>query len=214
MECTVSLAGGAPSAQADFGASPALRSHVSWCGFASALLLTFPQTTARSGATAKPKEEAPKTREQAKKPKEPPAKEENRNVPGVLDTFVLSQGLRARAIGPAIMGGRVAALALDPMNPYTFYVWLGTGGGMKTTDNGQRFTALFQKQPVAAIGAISVAPVCAVGREYGHAQVCRYQAEGEVPGQYCAGDRDPPLARAAVTPRDFLLIAAADPAPG
>jgi hypothetical protein len=139
----------------------------------------LPATTARSGATAKPKEEAPKTREQAKKPKEPPAKEENRNVPGVLDTFVLSQGLRARAIGPAIMGGRVAALALDPMNPYTFYVWLGTGGGMKTTDNGQRFTALFQKQPVAAIGAISVAPVCAVGREYGHAQVCRYQAEGE-----------------------------------
>src|SRR2546428_13764338 len=46
------------------------------------------------------------------------------------------RGLKARSIGPAIMGGRVADIALDPKDPYTFYVALGTGGLMKTADNG------------------------------------------------------------------------------
>jgi photosystem II stability/assembly factor-like uncharacterized protein len=66
--------------------------------------------------------------------------------------------LAARSIGPAVMGGRVPDVALDPRDPFTFYVALGTGGLMKTTDNGGSFEGVFEDQPVAAVGAVAVAP--------------------------------------------------------
>lgn len=68
------------------------------------------------------------------------------------------KGLKARSIGPAIMGGRVADVALDPNNPFSFYVALGTGGVMKTSDNGGTFEGVFEKEAVASIGAVAVAP--------------------------------------------------------
>jgi len=66
--------------------------------------------------------------------------------------------LKARSIGPATMGGRVSAIAIDPADPATFYVGLGTGGVVKTTNAGASFSAIFEKEKVAAIGAIAVAP--------------------------------------------------------
>ncbi len=56
------------------------------------------------------------------------------------------------------MGGRVSDIALDPENPFVFYVGLGTGGLMKTTDNGGTFDAVFEHEPTASIGAVAVAP--------------------------------------------------------
>lgn len=64
----------------------------------------------------------------------------------------------ARSIGPAVMGGRVPDIALDPLDPNTFYVALGTGGVMKTSNNGASFDAIFAKESVAAVGAVAVAP--------------------------------------------------------
>ncbi|HEV8537905.1 MAG TPA: glycosyl hydrolase, partial [Bacteroidota bacterium] len=66
--------------------------------------------------------------------------------------------LKARSIGPAVMGGRVSTIALDPEDPYTFYVGLGTGGVMKTSTNGANFDAIFEKESVAAVGAIAISP--------------------------------------------------------
>ena len=66
--------------------------------------------------------------------------------------------LKARSIGPATMGGRVSSIALDPVDTATFYVGLGTGGIMKSTNAGASFSAIFEKEKVAAIGAIAVAP--------------------------------------------------------
>jgi photosystem II stability/assembly factor-like uncharacterized protein len=71
---------------------------------------------------------------------------------------VLLKALKARSIGPAVMGGRVPDIALDPRDPFTFYVALGTGGLMKTSDNGGTFKAVFEDQPVASVGAVAVAP--------------------------------------------------------
>jgi len=71
---------------------------------------------------------------------------------------VLLKGLKARSIGPAIMGGRVSEIALDPKDPATFYVALGTGGVMKTSDGGATFEGIFEDEAVASIGAIAVAP--------------------------------------------------------
>ena len=74
-----------------------------------------------------------------------------------LDSMKL-RALKPRAIGPALMGGRVSDIAYDPKETATFYIALGTGGLMKTTDNGATFDAIFEKEPVAAMGAVAVAP--------------------------------------------------------
>ncbi len=74
-----------------------------------------------------------------------------------VDAAVL-RGMKARAIGPAVMGGRVSEIALDPNDPYTIYVGLGTGGIMKSGDNGGTWSGIFENESVAAIGAIAVAP--------------------------------------------------------
>lgn len=68
------------------------------------------------------------------------------------------KGLKARSIGPAVMGGRVSSIVLDPADLHTFYVGLGTGGVMKTSNGGASFDAIFEKEAVAAVGAITVAP--------------------------------------------------------
>ncbi|MGH7628069.1 MAG: WD40/YVTN/BNR-like repeat-containing protein, partial [Gemmatimonadales bacterium] len=75
-----------------------------------------------------------------------------------LDSLVVPSAFKARSIGPAMMGGRVATIAMHPTDAWTYYVGLATGGILKTTDNGGTFTAVFEDQPVAAIGALAVAP--------------------------------------------------------
>src|SRR5437899_11452386 len=73
-------------------------------------------------------------------------------------TDVLFKNLKARSIGPAVMGGRVSDIAIDPHNPFVFYVGLGHGGVFKTNDNGVVFEPIFDKQPMLSIGAVAVAP--------------------------------------------------------
>src|SRR6266403_1993866 len=73
-------------------------------------------------------------------------------------TDVLFKNLKARAIGPAVMGGRISDIAIDPSNPFVFYVGLAHGGVFKTGDNGVSFDPIFDKQPVLSIGAIALAP--------------------------------------------------------
>ena len=78
-------------------------------------------------------------------------------APGDVDAALLRQ-LKWRAVGPANMGGRVSAIAVDPGKPYTIYAGFGTGGIMKSTDNGTSWSGVFEKETVASIGAIAVSP--------------------------------------------------------
>src|SRR5436190_8340848 len=73
-------------------------------------------------------------------------------------TDVLFKNLKARSIGPAVMGGRVSDIAIDPRNPFVFYVALGHGGVFKSGDSGVSFDPIFDKQSVLSIGAIAIAP--------------------------------------------------------
>ncbi len=77
-------------------------------------------------------------------------------VPRLTD--VLFKNLKARAIGPAVMGGRISDIVIDPRNPFVFYVGLAHGGVFKTSDNGVSFDPIFDKQPALSIGAITIAP--------------------------------------------------------
>src|SRR5262245_57351768 len=86
------------------------------------------------------------------KPTPVPAQASPALSPSLLKAF------KARSIGPAVMGGRVSDIALDPENPYVFYLGFATGGLAKTSNNGGTFQAIFEKEAVASIGAVAVAP--------------------------------------------------------
>ncbi len=68
------------------------------------------------------------------------------------------QALEYRSIGPAVMGGRVADLAVDEDDASTFYVCTATGGVWKTTNHGSDFTPLFQDQATTSCGDVTLAP--------------------------------------------------------
>lgn len=61
-----------------------------------------------------------------------------------------------RSVGPANMGGRVSDFAVVEKRPTTFYVGLGTGGVFKTTNQGTTWSAVFEKEAVASVGAVAV----------------------------------------------------------
>lgn len=67
-------------------------------------------------------------------------------------------GLTFRAIGPATMSGRVAALAVFERNPAVFYVGSAAGGLWKTVNNGTTWDVLFDSEPVSSIGDVAIAP--------------------------------------------------------
>lgn len=64
---------------------------------------------------------------------------------------------RFRFVGPRI-GNRVAAVAGIPGDPSTYYAGAASGGVWKSTDGGNRWMPIFDKEPAAAIGALAVAP--------------------------------------------------------
>jgi photosystem II stability/assembly factor-like uncharacterized protein len=88
------------------------------------------------------KSRAPKTSAQ---PAAPPAVDEK-----------LFSAMRWRQVGP-FRGGRVLAVTGVPGEPSVFYFGGASGGVWKTTDTGVTWQPLFDKQPIASIGAIAVA---------------------------------------------------------
>ena len=64
---------------------------------------------------------------------------------------------RFRFVGPRV-GNRVAAIAGIPGDPSTYYAGAASGGVWKSTDGGNRWTPIFDKQTAAAIGSLAVAP--------------------------------------------------------
>src|SRR6185503_9555636 len=75
------------------------------------------------------------------------AQSKHQPAPAELEDFHL-RPFNARSIGPAVMGGRLSTIAYDPVDPFTFYVGLGTGGVMKTADNGVTFSGIFDNESV------------------------------------------------------------------
>jgi photosystem II stability/assembly factor-like uncharacterized protein len=69
----------------------------------------------------------------------------------------LYSGLNWRMIGP-FRGGRCPASAGVPGRPNEFYFGHANGGVWKTIDGGRVWAPVFDGQPVASIGAITVAP--------------------------------------------------------
>ncbi len=67
-------------------------------------------------------------------------------------------GLQLRSIGPALMGGRIADIAVSPTDKSTWYVAVGSGGLWKTTNRGTSWKPIFDSQKSYSIGTISIDP--------------------------------------------------------
>ena len=68
------------------------------------------------------------------------------------------EGLELRSIGPALMSGRIADLAVHPKRQSTWYVAAGSGNLWKTTNAGTTWTPIFDDQGSYSIGCVTIDP--------------------------------------------------------
>ena len=66
------------------------------------------------------------------------------------------EGLEWRGIGPALMSGRIADIAVDPERSSTWYIAVGSGGVWKTDNRGTTWTSVFDGQGAYSIGSVAV----------------------------------------------------------
>ena len=84
------------------------------------------------------------------------AQDEEAPEPGFNEaTF---SGLEFRGIGPALMAGRIADIVIDPADPSTWYVGVGSGGVWKTENGGTTWTPVFDDEDTYSIGCITIDP--------------------------------------------------------
>lgn len=80
----------------------------------------------------------------------------------LLSTVLLAAAAYAnltwRSIGPAVSGGRVAAVAGTPQDDQLYYIGTAGGGVWKSSNGGATWEPVFEKQSVAAIGAVAIDP--------------------------------------------------------
>jgi photosystem II stability/assembly factor-like uncharacterized protein len=63
-----------------------------------------------------------------------------------------------RSIGPAVAGGRVASVAGTPQDDQLYYLGTAGGGVWKSVNGGATWEPVFEKESVAAIGAVAIDP--------------------------------------------------------
>jgi len=66
--------------------------------------------------------------------------------------------LSMREIGPAVAGGRIAAVAGTPQNDKLYYIGSAGGGVWKSENGGATWSPVFDSQNVSAIGAVAIDP--------------------------------------------------------
>jgi hypothetical protein len=68
----------------------------------------------------------------------------------------LFENMKMRSIGPAVMSGRITAIAVERKNPAIMYLGSASGGLWKSVSGGLTWTPLFDTMAVASIGAIAL----------------------------------------------------------
>ena len=66
--------------------------------------------------------------------------------PAAARDTMLYRSLKFRAVGPAVMGGRMSAFAVRPGNAAVIFAATGTGGLFKTTNLGTTWQAVFEHE--------------------------------------------------------------------
>ncbi|KAA0240899.1 MAG: glycosyl hydrolase [Chlorobiota bacterium] len=82
---------------------------------------------------------------------------QEKSEPDSLKNISLA-GLSFRSIGPAVTGGRVVDIAVNPFNHSEYYVASGHGSLWKTTNSGITFSPIFDANKSYAIGCVTIDP--------------------------------------------------------
>jgi photosystem II stability/assembly factor-like uncharacterized protein len=73
-----------------------------------------------------------------------------------IDSYTFG-GLEARALGPAVMSGRISAIDAVADDPLTIYIGSASGGVWKSKDGGTTFSSVFDDH-TQSIGAVRIDP--------------------------------------------------------
>jgi photosystem II stability/assembly factor-like uncharacterized protein len=118
-------------------------------------------TSAKKSAAAK--DEKSKSEQKSDKDKKDDKKDEakkpggdDENKPRDLMSSGTFSGLKFRSIGPAMVSGRVATIAVDPRDRAHYFVGVASGGVWKTENNGTSWTPVFDGEGSYSIGAITI----------------------------------------------------------
>ena len=76
----------------------------------------------------------------------------------VLAAALPYANLTWRQVGPALAGGRIAAVAGTPQDDKLYYVGTAGGGVWKSDNGAATWTPVFDGQTVSAIGAVAIDP--------------------------------------------------------
>ena len=74
-----------------------------------------------------------------------------------LDSISL-KGLSWRAVGPSLTSGRISDIAVNPDNPFEYYVATSSGGVWKTINSGTTYTPIFDNEGSYSIGCVTMDP--------------------------------------------------------
>ncbi len=66
--------------------------------------------------------------------------------------------MKLRGIGPSLMGGRIADIAIHPSDLSTWYVAVGSGNLWKTTNRGITWSPIFDNESTYSIGTVTIDP--------------------------------------------------------
>ena len=67
-------------------------------------------------------------------------------------------GLKWRSIGPSITSGRISDFAVNPNNPFEYYVAASGGGVWKTINAGVEYVSVFDNEGSYSIGCVTIDP--------------------------------------------------------
>ena len=116
--------------------------------FAAALLFVFPVLASSAQRTKK------KAKEESAQQS---AKHEERKPAGRMSAATFA-GLTLRSIGPAMISGRIVAIAVDPTDRAHYYVGAASGGVWETKNDGGTWKPVFDHEGSYSIGALAIDP--------------------------------------------------------
>ena len=110
-----------------------------------AVTLYAPATLSAQPAPAQPTPAQPTSDEQSEPDDDSRAK-------------LITGALKFRSVGPAFMSGRIGDVAIDPVNPNTWYIAVASGGLWKTTNAGTTFKPIFDNKSSYSMGCVTIDP--------------------------------------------------------
>ena len=87
-----------------------------------------------------------------------PANEKQSELEDDSRAKLITGALKFRSVGPAFMSGRIGDVAIDPVNPNTWYVAVASGGLWKTSNAGTTFKPIFDDKPSYSMGCVTIDP--------------------------------------------------------